>query len=91
LLIGAVGGDGKRLPGGEYAGGDGLRGGWGVVFAGSLQGRGAIADAVGRIFDDAELRWRLYRGGLKLAHSRTWENEQEQFLSIIYKECGKQH
>lgn len=52
---------------------------------------GAIADAVGRIFDDAELRWRLYRGGLKLAHSRTWENEQEQFLSIIYKECGKQH
>ena len=47
---------------------------------------GAIVQAVNHVFDDEKLRKRLYLNGLKLAHSRTWENEQAQWLSLLKKE-----
>ena len=46
----------------------------------------AIVETVSRIFDDEKLRRHLYLNGLRIAHKRTWEAEQEEFLSIIYKE-----
>lgn len=46
----------------------------------------AIVEAVSRVFDDEKLRWQLYREGLRLSHSRTWEREQEQFMAILGKE-----
>lgn len=49
----------------------------------------AIVGAVSRVFDDEQLRWRLYKGGLRLAQQRTWEREQGQWLEIVYREIGK--
>ena len=49
---------------------------------------GAIAEAVGRVFDDAGLRERLSKNGLKIAHSRTWEKQQSQWLEIVDKETA---
>lgn len=44
---------------------------------------GAIVEAVGNIFSDAELRNRLCNSGIAVASDRTWEREQEQFMNII--------
>ena len=49
---------------------------------------GAIVEAVSRVFDDADLRCRLYKNGLKIAHSRTWQREAEQFMGIISRETA---
>lgn len=49
---------------------------------------GAIVKAVSRVFEDRELRERLYKYGLKTAHERTWEREQEEFLSIVRRETA---
>lgn len=50
------------------------------------QDSGAIVEAVSLVFDDEVLRWQLYREGLRLAHNRTWEREQQQFMDILTKE-----
>lgn len=49
----------------------------------------AIVEAVSRVFDDQELAWRLYKNGLKIAHGRTWQKEQQQWLQIINRETSK--
>ena len=46
----------------------------------------AIVQAVSRIFDEPELRQRLVRNALQIAHQRTWENEQNAWLQIINRE-----
>lgn len=43
----------------------------------------AIADAVSELFDNSELRRKLMLNGIQVAHARTWEKEQEQFMAII--------
>jgi glycosyltransferase involved in cell wall biosynthesis len=43
----------------------------------------AIADAVSELFDNSELRRKLMLNGIQVAHDRTWEKEQKQFIDII--------
>lgn len=43
----------------------------------------AIVAAVSRVFDDAGLRGRLVRNGLRLTRERTWEREQAQWMEIV--------
>jgi len=47
---------------------------------------GAIVEAVSRVFDEPELRARLVRNGLKLAHTRTWGRERAQWLEVVNRE-----
>lgn len=49
----------------------------------------AIVKAVSRVFDDDKLRGSLYKHGLRLAKSRTWQKEQQQFLAILKKEMAR--
>lgn len=49
----------------------------------------AIANAVSELFDNGDLRKKLMLNGIQVAHARTWENEQEQFMDIINGLVGK--
>lgn len=49
----------------------------------------AIASAVSELFDSNELRRKLMLNGIQVAHARTWENEQKQFMDIINGLVGK--
>ena len=51
----------------------------------------AIVEAVSRIFDDTAFAERLMKNGLALAEKYSWENEKQQFISIVHQEtevCG---